>query len=64
VEGVHRDEEAAVLVERQANFFYYDSWSFFVLGVREGDDELGDDREHVDLESVELIEADPGAVSS
>ena len=60
---IHGDEKAAVTIEGQNCALNLDLWGFVMLSIRKCNDQLRDDREHINLQAIELIEADPCPIS-
>eukprot|EP00962_Isochrysis_galbana_P019781 scaffold5766_cov110-Isochrysis_galbana.AAC.8 len=61
VARVHRDKGVAHHLERERRTFEQELLGVGRLGALDGQDLLRDHREHLEVDPVELVEADPGA---
>ena len=60
VSWVHGNKDHARAVKRQFSAFKHKALKPLCLGTQNAKDLLGDDREHLKLNAVELVEAGPG----
>ena len=61
VAGVHRNEGVAGPLERQVRALKVELRDLCDLAADDGEDLLRDDREHLEVDAVELVKARPGA---